>query len=275
MLIIYMQKGGAPNAHRAKFWWETNGRCYKRVNNKTTQLNRTKCDEVMNNSSYIRIDKAFSSYSQTEIDTIIGYTGKNSKLSTRKGREVVSGVIAPKGRIIARTHKRMMQDGPDIVEREVIVRDAGRSPLTSGKMSRSHGYEKLLGNFGNSELKMDFSDTVRGFKLEVHAISPNETLMYESRPPVAQELNEVVYKPVKITLSSTIDGADFDKTFHKIGGNWTAKELLDKIYQFEKIVRPMSDYEGTGEVDQSHVFFEGLSRRVKGKDGKFSVGWGS
>tara|TARA_R110002012_G_C11301788_1_gene573429 strand:- start:79 stop:516 length:438 start_codon:yes stop_codon:yes gene_type:complete len=93
------------------------------------------------------------------------------------------------------------------------------------------------------------------------------------------ELNEVCYKHDKITLvveymlptkEKKAEKAETQATYRNKNG-FTVKEMLDIVKDFEKNTRPL--YEWFGEIDRSHVFFEGFKK--KNNETTYTIFWGS
>ena len=82
------------------------------------------------------------------------------------------------------------------------------------------------------------------------------------------ELNEVCYKHDEITLVTKT--AKTQATYRNKNG-FTVKEMLNIVKDFEKNTRPL--YEWFGEIDRSHVRFEGFCRT--NKENTYTIWWGS
>ena len=96
------------------------------------------------------------------------------------------------------------------------------------------------------------------------------------------ELNEVCYKHDKITLvleymlptketkATESRRAETHVTYRNKNG-FTVKEMFNIVKDFEKNTRPL--YEWFGEIDRSHIRFEGFCRT--NKENTYTIWWGS
>ena len=82
------------------------------------------------------------------------------------------------------------------------------------------------------------------------------------------ELNEVCYKHDEITLVTKT--AKTQATYRNKNG-FTVKEMFNIVKDFEKNTRPL--YKWFGEIDCSHIRFEGFYRTDK--ENTYTIFWGS
>ena len=84
------------------------------------------------------------------------------------------------------------------------------------------------------------------------------------------ELNKPALKRTKMRLMEEFAGHTEKREYENNKGYFTIKEMVKNIVEFEKEARQYTDW--LGEIDECHIFFEGLE---KVKEGEYKVKWGS
>ena len=97
---------------------------------------------------------------------------------------------------------------------------------------------------------------------------------------IDDELNEIIYDDDTITFrddhsyNDDMNGAiqsKYYKTYKSVGG-FSVNHLFKCIADFENDIRPMEKNKTHGNLDQHHIFFEGITLQ---EDNSYTIYWGS
>lgn len=97
---------------------------------------------------------------------------------------------------------------------------------------------------------------------------------------IDDELNEIIYDDDTITFrdghsyNDDMNGAiqsKYYKTYKSVGG-FSVNHLFKCIADFENDIRPMEKNKTHGNLDNHHIFFEGITLQ---EDNSYTICWGS